>query len=417
MVCPTALQAPWSASPNEPFLMSLLEEVEARFHVDLDRVYLTGHSMGGFGSWWLGPRHVDLFACVAPTAGGGGGASKPMKDARTGIFVYHSADDPVVGVSSDQQAAQALLEAGADLVYLQLEDRGHGFPPEAESEMFRVFQTHRLFDPKRSSAWPRSSFGRKASADEERYLGDPGAAWETGPEAAETLKALVAQIERGGGGAEQAAAEVAAKKPEGAVKAVVKVLRSEKTSDDAKAWAARCLGDLKDPAAVPALAETVAEDRPGRVVREVASALRKLAAPAAADALAKALSAWATWFDRKLQGKKIDYPDWEEACGTLAELVEAYGACGPGGAGAANVERVVVRGVLARDVAVDALARAGQDASRPRSRLARAVGRAYASLGAPDGLYAALTTALASDSAAASAAEEGRREPVPRAGS
>ena len=392
--------------------MSVLEEVEALYHVDLDRVYLTGHSMGGGGTWWFGPRHVDVFAAVGPTASFNPGGYKALREARTGVFIYHSTDD-FLAVQPIRGAADALLEMGADVVYLQLEDRGHSFPPEADAELFDVFRGKRLQGAKASSAWPRSSFARKPSADEAKYLGDPAAAW-GGPAEGEGLKALVAEIERGGGGAERAAATVAATKPEGAAKAVAKVLRSAKATDDARAWAARCLGDLGDVGAVDALSAVVEADAPARLVRESAAALRKLGSPAAAGALAKGLETWRATHDRLRTGQGMDYSDWETVCFTMAEVVEAYAVCGPAATAAAAIDRAAVRGVIGAGDVVEVSARAGQDAGVPRGRLAEAVARAYATLAAPEAMFDALKAAAAQGGGADSAIERGRASPFPR---
>ncbi len=416
LVCPTALAAPWAATGNEPFLLSCLEEIEATYNVDLDRVYLTGHSMGGFGTWWFGPRHLDLFAAIGPTASGGPGGFKALKDARTGIYVYHSADDPICPVAPIQPAVETLLESGADVVYLQLEDRGHSLPPEAVGELFDVFRVKRLADAKRPSAWPRSSFQRKPTKDEERYLGDPAVAWGSVPAGAPagSLKELLAELERGGGGAERAAAAIASQRPEGSVKAVARVLSNAKTSDDARSYAARCLGDLGDVAGVDALSDAVLVEKPSRLVREAAVALRKIGNASAADALGKAAAAWSAQYAKRLQGPEIDYPDWEEVCVTLADVVEAFGVCGPPNGGASAVERLAVKAVLERREKVHAEARAGQDPSRPRQRLAEAVARAYATLSAPDLHFAALETAVSGDGAAGEAVRRGRESPFSR---
>jgi hypothetical protein len=79
------------------------------------------------------------------------------------------------------------------------------------------------------------------------------------------------------------------------------------------------------------------------------------------------------------------------------------------------VDRLVVQAVLARKVEVPALERANQFPSRPRSRLAEAAGRAYATLAAPPAFLAGLKTAVASDAAAVEAAERGAGSPLPRA--
>lgn len=49
--------------------LEVLEKVKERFPIDPNRVYLTGHSMGGHGVWHIGLSHPDLFAAMAPSAG------------------------------------------------------------------------------------------------------------------------------------------------------------------------------------------------------------------------------------------------------------------------------------------------------------------------------------------------------------
>lgn len=49
--------------------LEVLRVVMRRYPIDPDRVYLTGHSMGGHGTWYLGTRHADAFAAIAPSAG------------------------------------------------------------------------------------------------------------------------------------------------------------------------------------------------------------------------------------------------------------------------------------------------------------------------------------------------------------
>lgn len=174
LVAPNALAGPWSNPVNEPLLMAVLDEVLARYDVDLDRVHLAGHAAGGTGAWWFGSRHTDVFATVSPSASSAPQGQRAFLAARTALFVYHSADDPVAPVEPIQPAVDAMLDAGIDLVYLQLEDQGHGFPGVAELEMFDVIRVKRLFDARRTSAWPRSSFLRPMGADETKAF-PPGA--------------------------------------------------------------------------------------------------------------------------------------------------------------------------------------------------------------------------------------------------
>ena len=55
---------------REGYLLAILDETLARYRVDPDRVYLTGLSYGGFGTWYLASRHPQRFAAIAPIIGG-----------------------------------------------------------------------------------------------------------------------------------------------------------------------------------------------------------------------------------------------------------------------------------------------------------------------------------------------------------
>lgn len=67
-VCPTARGNTSYRGPGENSVLSVLDDVRKRFRVDDDRIYLTGHSMGGTGSADLAFHHPGLFAAVVPIA-------------------------------------------------------------------------------------------------------------------------------------------------------------------------------------------------------------------------------------------------------------------------------------------------------------------------------------------------------------
>ncbi|MBI3946538.1 MAG: hypothetical protein HY321_11510 [Armatimonadetes bacterium] len=59
----------WSFPESEIQIQSIIEEYSTRYHIDPDRVYLMGCSMGGIGSWWHAFRESDRFTLIAPMAG------------------------------------------------------------------------------------------------------------------------------------------------------------------------------------------------------------------------------------------------------------------------------------------------------------------------------------------------------------
>jgi predicted peptidase len=54
---------------SEADVLNVLDLVRAEYHVDANRIYLLGHSMGGFGTWWLGQKHAERWAAIAPMSG------------------------------------------------------------------------------------------------------------------------------------------------------------------------------------------------------------------------------------------------------------------------------------------------------------------------------------------------------------
>ncbi len=102
-------------------LNALLDSVIAQHKVDSTRVYLTGLSMGGRGTWHLATRYPERFAAIAPICGGGGNiwmAHERLASMPTWIF--HGDADPVVPVIESQRMAEWQQEAGNTNVRLTI---------------------------------------------------------------------------------------------------------------------------------------------------------------------------------------------------------------------------------------------------------------------------------------------------------
>jgi poly(3-hydroxybutyrate) depolymerase len=54
---------------SEADVMNVLDLVRKEYRIDPNRIYLMGHSMGGFGTWWLGQKYADTWAAIAPMSG------------------------------------------------------------------------------------------------------------------------------------------------------------------------------------------------------------------------------------------------------------------------------------------------------------------------------------------------------------
>jgi predicted peptidase len=110
---------------NDERLLALLDELLPRLHADLSRVYLTGMSMGGFGTWSLAVRHPQRFAAVAPVCGGGRTADVQAAEGERraalltlGVWAFHGENDCVVPLEESQRMIAAMKAAGATDVRL-----------------------------------------------------------------------------------------------------------------------------------------------------------------------------------------------------------------------------------------------------------------------------------------------------------
>jgi predicted peptidase len=94
-------------------LSALLDDVVKKYKVDQDRVYLTGLSMGGFGTWALAAYSPDRFAALIPICGGG----EPLLAralTNTPVWAFHGAKDPIVPVKRSQDLIDALARTNKE---------------------------------------------------------------------------------------------------------------------------------------------------------------------------------------------------------------------------------------------------------------------------------------------------------------
>jgi predicted peptidase len=121
---PTDPVMPESPSAQLQAVIQMIEETLKSESIDPNRVYLTGLSMGGFGSFDLAVRKPEWFAAVAPICG----AADPKRVAaiqHLPMWVTHGADDRVVPVERSRSAVEALRAAGGSPVYVELPGVGH----------------------------------------------------------------------------------------------------------------------------------------------------------------------------------------------------------------------------------------------------------------------------------------------------
>ncbi len=105
-------------------LTALVDEIVDKYKIDEDRVYLTGLSMGGFGTWALAAYSPDRFAALMPICGGGERMTARVLR-RVPIWVFHGAKDPIVPLERSEVMVEGLKRAGSDVKFTVYPDALH----------------------------------------------------------------------------------------------------------------------------------------------------------------------------------------------------------------------------------------------------------------------------------------------------
>jgi len=122
-ISPQCPERAWWTSEVD-VLKALLDDIAAKYNVDENRVYLTGLSMGGFGTWALAIDQPTRFAAIAPICGKGDPAKVAvLKDVPT--WVFHGAKDNVVPLKESQVMVDALRAAGGNPKFTIYPEAGH----------------------------------------------------------------------------------------------------------------------------------------------------------------------------------------------------------------------------------------------------------------------------------------------------
>jgi pimeloyl-ACP methyl ester carboxylesterase len=176
------VQTAWNKERNERYVLALIDAARRTFPIDTNRVFLVGHSMGGYGAWSIGGHNADLFAAVSPNAGGvfvTAGADRKIVGLAPGVvpnfhdtplWFTHGDDDKQVWVGPDRYAAELLAKLraehpdGYDFTYKEYPGIGHGLPPDGSIPILKWLTSHKrkpwpkkvIWEP--AVAWRKSFF-------------------------------------------------------------------------------------------------------------------------------------------------------------------------------------------------------------------------------------------------------------------
>jgi len=145
----------WGEPDMQALALAALDASTEEFHGDRKHVYLSGISMGGFGTWEVAARNPGRFAAIVPICSG----VQPNKDwpqlrvtlsddpkitdpfaevarriGKTPVWMFHGDADPLVPVEQSRHMAEALKAAGADFKYTEYPGVDHNSWDKAYAE-------------------------------------------------------------------------------------------------------------------------------------------------------------------------------------------------------------------------------------------------------------------------------------------
>ncbi len=111
-------------SPYGAAVLALIDQKTREFDVDSKRIYLTGLSMGGYGTWAMVASRPEFFAAAIPICGGGD-PEWAKQLSHTPLMVFHGAKDDAVNVENSRKMVAAVKAAGGNVTYIEYPDEKH----------------------------------------------------------------------------------------------------------------------------------------------------------------------------------------------------------------------------------------------------------------------------------------------------
>jgi poly(3-hydroxybutyrate) depolymerase len=145
VVSPATPKHGWEPVQVKRLIEQVVHDLSKRYRIDPSRIYLTGFSMGGFGTFHTASTYPEIFAAIVPVAGGGD--PKQAENLRNvPIWAFHGDKDDVVPYERSAEMIDAVKESGHnDARLITLHGAGHGIVEEVyrNPELYRWMLTRR----------------------------------------------------------------------------------------------------------------------------------------------------------------------------------------------------------------------------------------------------------------------------------
>jgi predicted peptidase len=147
IVAPDASAGPWASPKGEESVLHVLDAIETEYNIDPGKILLTGYSMGGMGSWYIGGRNQERFTAVLPIAG------RPQTDTTEidwmiPLYIIHSRADELIDIAPTETAVSQLQLQGAEVELVIVDGITH-------------YETNRFVEPLQTAVpWIKQAWNR-----------------------------------------------------------------------------------------------------------------------------------------------------------------------------------------------------------------------------------------------------------------
>lgn len=105
---------------------SLYLDLTAKYRIDKQRIYVTGISMGGFGTWQAAMDYPDKIAAIIPLCGGCNDSTEICKINKLPIWTFHGTADSMITINETERLVSRLQKCKGNIKFTRLENAGHG---------------------------------------------------------------------------------------------------------------------------------------------------------------------------------------------------------------------------------------------------------------------------------------------------
>lgn len=117
---------------------SLYIDLISKYRIDKNRIYLTGISMGGFGTWHAAMDYPDKIAAIIPLCGGCNDSTEICRINKIPVWTFHGTKDTVIYINETERLVDRLNKCNGNVKFTRLEDRGHA--------IFDIYEKQEIFD-------------------------------------------------------------------------------------------------------------------------------------------------------------------------------------------------------------------------------------------------------------------------------